>query len=125
MIGPEAPSLDTFLQAAADGANRIPVSRELVWDLETPLAAFLRLGGGPAGFLLESVSEARKWSRYSVVGVEPRRVLAAKGEEVPDALAQVRRSLTQTRAWRSNGGINPPTRPQRNHSELSPLRRAT
>ena len=104
MIGPVAPDRDTFIEACEAGCNRIPVSRELVWDLQTPLAAFLRLGGGPAGFLLESVSDTRKWARYSVVGVAPRQVVTATGAAVGPALQELRSALASARPWRLDDG---------------------
>ena len=104
VIGPVAPDRDTFLEAVDAGKNRIPVSRELVWDIETPLAAFLKLGSGPAAFLLESVSDTRKWARYSVVGVKPRRVVTASGSQVGAALSELREALRSARPWRLSDG---------------------
>jgi anthranilate synthase component I len=48
----------------------VPVWRELLADLTTPVAAFLRLVGDEPGFLLESV-ERERWSRWSFVGRRP------------------------------------------------------
>src|SRR5262245_59193018 len=44
----------------------------LVADLETPVSAFLKLGGGKAmSFLLESVEGGTVRGRYSIIGLEP------------------------------------------------------
>jgi len=44
----------------------------LVGDLETPVSAFLKLGGGrPMSFLLESVEGGAARGRYSIIGVAP------------------------------------------------------
>src|SRR5262245_17339139 len=44
----------------------------LVADLETPVSAFLKLGGGKAmSCLLESVEGGAVRGRYSVIGLEP------------------------------------------------------
>src|SRR6185312_17349117 len=44
----------------------------LVADLETPVSAFLKLGGGKAmSFLLESVEGGAVRGRYSIIGLEP------------------------------------------------------
>src|SRR5512135_2162336 len=44
----------------------------LVADLETPVSAFLKLGGGkPMSFLLESVEGGAVRGRYSIIGLEP------------------------------------------------------
>ena len=71
----------------------VPVWRELVADLSTPVAAFLRLcGGSEPGFLLESVEHAQRWGRWSFVGRRPRFTLTSSGAtvtatgEVPDGV---------------------------------------
>src|SRR6476661_3990678 len=44
----------------------------LVADLETPVSAFLKLGGAKAmSFLLESVEGGAVRGRYSIIGFEP------------------------------------------------------
>ncbi|MFM7064453.1 MAG: anthranilate synthase component I family protein [Actinomycetes bacterium] len=64
----------------------VPVWRELLADLTTPLAAFVRLCGdddaGRAGFLLESVDHGGRWSRWSFIGRDPRARLVSKGGQV-------------------------------------------
>ncbi len=62
------PSRDEFRSLARDHTV-VPVWRELVADLTTPVAAFARLcRGDEPGFLLESVEHAERWSRWSFVG---------------------------------------------------------
>ena len=63
-------SLDTFRDLAA-GHTVVPVWRELVADLTTPVAAYARLCGDGPGFLLESVEHGERWSRYSFIGRNP------------------------------------------------------
>jgi len=55
----------------------VPVWREVLADLITPVAAFARLVGDEPGFLLESV-EHERWSRYSYVGRRPQATLVAR-----------------------------------------------
>src|SRR5688572_12811535 len=55
----------------------VPVWQELVADLTTPVAAFLRVVGDEPGFLLESV-ELERWSRWSFVGRNPSATLVAR-----------------------------------------------
>ena len=38
-----------FQALAAQGYNRIPVMREVLADLDTPLSTYLKLADGPAG----------------------------------------------------------------------------
>ena len=65
------PSRDDFHALAADH-NVVPVWRELLADLITPVAAFARLcGDDEPGFLFESVEHGERWSRWSFVGRSP------------------------------------------------------
>src|SRR5881409_1476537 len=69
-------------RALARQGNLIPVCREILADLETPVSAFLKIHRGPYGFLLESVEGGEKWGRYSFLGTEPAQVFRARGAEI-------------------------------------------
>src|SRR3954471_4388920 len=58
------------------------VHREVLADADTPVSAYAKLGRGPYSFLLESVVGGEKWASYSFVGVRPRAVIRARGDEV-------------------------------------------
>ena len=59
----------------------------LVADLETPVSAFLKLGGRKAmSFLLESVEGGAVRGRYSIIGVEPDLIWRADGASHPPPL---------------------------------------
>jgi len=62
----------------------VPVWREVLADVQTPVAAWLRLapggGGNGNGFLLESVEGGRRWARYSFVGGDSFAVVKGMGE---------------------------------------------
>lgn len=60
----------------------IPVSREVLCDLETPISAFWKLRRGKWSFLLESVEGGERWARYTSMGTEPRRIYRAKGSRL-------------------------------------------
>src|SRR5579863_8175356 len=62
----------------AAGYNRIPVVRELLADLDTPLSTYLKLADGPHTFLLESVEGGETWGRYSIIGLVASAVLTLK-----------------------------------------------
>lgn len=74
------PDLSEFKNLSAKG-NLIPVYREILADTETPVSAFLKLGGSPS-FLLESVEGGEKWARYSFLGSRPSKVIQARGQNV-------------------------------------------
>ena len=66
---------EQFAELAAAGYNRIPVSREVLADLDTPLSTYLKLASGPYSYLFESVQGGEKWGRYSIIGLPSREVL--------------------------------------------------
>ena len=43
--------------------NRVPISRRVLADLDTPLSVYLKLAAGPFSYLLESVQGGEKWGR--------------------------------------------------------------
>ena len=73
-------SLEEF-QTLAKEFRAIPVTRELLADLITPVGAFLRTVGDEAGFVLESV-EGAEWGRFSFVGRRPHARLVARDGKV-------------------------------------------
>lgn len=64
------PSRDEFVSLARDWTI-VPVWRELLADLTTPVAAYARLVGDEPGFVLESVEHAGTWGRWSFIGRRP------------------------------------------------------
>ncbi|MBI1733087.1 MAG: anthranilate synthase component I [Gammaproteobacteria bacterium] len=75
-------SPDQFRAFAAQGYNHIPVAREVLSDLDTPLSAYLKLAGGPRTYLLESVQGGEKWGRYSMIGLAVSTQLIVRGNVV-------------------------------------------
>jgi len=71
-----------FAGYAAQGFNRIPIMREILADLDTPLSAYLKLADGPYSYLFESVQGGEKWGRYSIIGLPCRTLLRARGNEI-------------------------------------------
>ena len=65
----EALSESEFAALKSQGFNRIPVSRVLLADTETPLSAYNKLAGGPRSYLFESVQGGERWGRYSIIGL--------------------------------------------------------
>ncbi len=71
-----------FDSYAASGYTRIPVVREVLADLDTPLSTYIKLAGSEYSYLFESVSGSEKASRYSIIGLSARRLLRATGNQV-------------------------------------------
>ena len=99
-------SFARFRELATPG-RLVPVWRDMVLDVDTPLSAFAKLRRGPFAFLLESApGGAEMWARYSFLGTEPRAAWRLRGQTVqewtaasgwgaartvPDPLADLRR----------------------------------
>src|SRR6478672_6883355 len=75
------PSFETFAEQGR-AYTVVPVWREVLADLETPLSAFAKLVGEREGFLLESVEHAERWGRFSFLGRDPALTLVARGRAV-------------------------------------------
>jgi anthranilate synthase component 1 len=99
---------EQFRQLAAEGHTRIPVVREVLSDLDTPLSVYLKLADGPHTYLFESVEGGERFGRHSIIGLPARRVYAFAGHtlfvtehgelvetrEVADPFAEVERLRT-------------------------------
>ncbi|MBI4715911.1 MAG: anthranilate synthase component I, partial [Nitrospirae bacterium] len=104
------PSFDEFSRLSKQG-NLIPVYREILADLETPVSAFLKIDDGRFAYLLESIEGGEKWGRYSFLGSHPSlilkgtgdgvRLISSSGEEErfsdPDPLQTVQRVMARYR----------------------------
>jgi len=73
---------EQFYAYAESGYNRVPVVREVLADLDTPLSSYLKLADGAYSFLLESVQGGEKWGRYSIIGLPCKQVLKVWGHKV-------------------------------------------
>jgi anthranilate synthase component 1 len=73
---------ENFQHLASRGFNRIPIMREVLADLDTPLSVYLKLARGPYSYLFESVQGGEKWGRYSMIGLPARTVLSVRDHEV-------------------------------------------
>ena len=67
------PDIATFQKLSLQG-NLIPVYREIMADMDTPVTAFKKLDDGRFSFLLESIEGGEKWGRYSFLGSSPSRI---------------------------------------------------
>ncbi len=90
---PYSPSLDA-IRARIQEEGRVPIFRELLADLDTPVSAYLKVAGTGRGFLLESVENGERSSRYSFLGGEPRVTLTYQ-----DGVAQLEREGQPSLLW--------------------------
>ncbi len=75
------PSEREFLKLAKQG-NLIPVYREFIADMETPVSAFNKIDRGKFAYLLESVEGGEHVGRYSFLGSSPSIIFKVKGQNV-------------------------------------------
>lgn len=75
------PSIDEFKQKAKE-FNIIPVYREILADLDTPVSAYRKINHSTYGFLLESVEGGEQLARYSFLGTNPSIIFKSKGTQV-------------------------------------------
>ena len=72
----------------------VPVFRTVTADLETPVSAFLRIAHeAPEAFLLESVEGGEHVGRYTFIGIEPYKMMSAKGHAITVREGRKRRSF--------------------------------
>ncbi len=91
-----------FRALADQGYNRIPVMREVLADLDTPLSSYLKLADGPYSYLLESVQGGEKWGRYSIIGLPCRQRIEVRGNQLRvyhDANVQEQVTVSDPLAW--------------------------
>ena len=110
------PDLEEFQRVARRG-SLVPVYREVLADLETPVSAYMKIAKDqPHSFLLESVERADSIGRYSFLGANPSTLFRSKGRTVTitrdgrsssfesdDPLNELRRLLAQYKPVRIEG----------------------
>ena len=93
---------DEFTALSAQGYNRIPLLREALADLDTPLSTYLKLANGPYSYLFESVQGGEKWGRYSIIGLPCRTILRVTGQVITvstDGVEVERAEVDDPLAW--------------------------
>lgn len=64
------------------GFNRVPLVREVLADLDTPLSTYMKLADAPYTYLFESVQGGEKWGRYSIIGLPCKKIVKISGLEI-------------------------------------------
>ncbi len=88
------PTLEEVKKRRGEG-TLIPVYREIVADLETPVSAFLKINRNGNSFLLESVEGGERLARYSFIGTEPYRMLSTKSQDNTNPLPLIAQELNK------------------------------
>ncbi|RLP53043.1 MAG: anthranilate synthase component I [Ketobacter sp.] len=75
-------TLEKFNTLSEQGFNRIPLMREALADMETPLSTYKKLADQPFTYLFESVQGGEKWGRYSFIGLPCRTCVTVNNRDV-------------------------------------------
>ncbi|MFH1594492.1 MAG: anthranilate synthase component I [Candidatus Omnitrophota bacterium] len=75
------PSKKNFLKLTKKG-NLIPVYREIMADLTTPISALSAIDSGGFSYLLESIEGGERLARYSFLGSNPSLIFMSKGDKI-------------------------------------------
>ncbi len=76
------PTLNEFKKLTKKG-NLIPVYKEILADMETPVSAFYKIATGERySYLLESVESGERLGRYSFISTKPSIIFKSKGKKV-------------------------------------------
>ena len=60
---------EEFAKYSQQQYTLVPLVREVLADLDTPLSTYLKLANAPYSYLFESVHGGEKWGRYSIIGL--------------------------------------------------------
>ena len=77
-------SISQLSEYRKQGFNRVPLVREVLADLDTPLSTYLKLANAPYSYLFESVQGGEKWGRYSIIGLPCKKVIKISGYEISE-----------------------------------------
>ncbi|MFT5425723.1 MAG: anthranilate synthase component 1 [Gammaproteobacteria bacterium] len=73
---------EQFNQLTKSNYNRIPLMREVLADMDTPLSVYKKLADEPYSYLFESVQGGEKWGRYSIIGLGSSTILRISGHQL-------------------------------------------
>lgn len=83
------------------GSRLIPVCREIVVDLDTPLTLFSKVAEGNSHvFLFESMEGGEKWGRFSFIGYDPLVTFTSKVDSID--LAEIKKGVRESRSFSSD-----------------------
>ena len=71
-----------FEKLKQKACSRVPLVREVLADLDTPLSTYLKLANTPYSYLFESVQGGEKWGRYSIIGLPCRKIVKINNRQI-------------------------------------------
>ena len=75
---------EEFIALGKQGFNRVPLVKEVLADLETPLSLYIKLTqafGTTNTYLLESVLGGERFGRFSFIGLPARTIVKTVGTD--------------------------------------------
>lgn len=81
MFSTQTLSRPDFLALAKQDYTHVPIVREVLADLDTPVSTFLKLADQPYSYVFESIQGGDKWGRYSIIGLPCERVYEFRGKQ--------------------------------------------
>jgi len=69
-------------QLRDQGFTHVPMVRETLADLDTPVSTYFKLANKPYSYLFESVQGGSKWGRYSIIGLPCNEIYRFFGHEM-------------------------------------------
>ncbi|HEV2109561.1 MAG TPA: anthranilate synthase component I [Thermomicrobiales bacterium] len=74
-LRPSLEDVRSIIANCDDSLRTVPIWREVMGDLETPVSAYLKVAGDGLGFILESIEQGERLGRYSFIGADPMALL--------------------------------------------------
>ena len=112
------PDPESFREFARSG-RAVPLVREILADLDTPVSTFLKLDDGRSSFLFESAEGGKDWGRFSFIGLGARASFVARAGMLEIARPDGSVTRTELPADRS---LDPLDRLRELLAELAPVR---
>ena len=69
-------------QLREQGYTHVPIVRETLADLDTPVSTYLKLAAERYTYLFESVQGGDRWGRYSIIGLPCKEVIRFRGQHM-------------------------------------------
>lgn len=75
-------NIKQFERLKNDNYNYIPLTHEVMADMDTPLSVYLKLADGPYSYIFESIQNSAKSARYSIIGLPCKKHIKVYGQTI-------------------------------------------